>query len=156
MLVKADGQRIDKGPTNIVKDPDDTARDGGAVVNGISCMHCHDQGMKRKDDEIRPYALANPVVFRNQPGLADFIKALYPVKGAMDRLFDVDAKMHILAAEKSGSPVIDDPDTGKPKLVDAQPIVRLSTQFNNSLDLELAAAEAGVRPDDLIKAIDKN
>ena len=156
MLVKADGQRIDKGPTNIVKDPDDTARDGGAVVNGISCMHCHDQGMKRKDDEIRPYALANPVVFRNQPGLADFIKALYPVKGAMDRLFDEDAKMHILAAEKSGSPVIEDPDTGKPKLVDAQPVVRLATQFHNELDLELAAAEAGIRPDRLTKLIDQS
>jgi TPR repeat protein len=153
MLIEASGKRISKGPTSIVSEPDDVARDGNAVVNGISCMHCHDQGIKRKDDEIRPYVEANPIVFRDQPGLADSIKALYPEKAVIDRLFDQDARRHIQAAGKAGSPVTEDEETGQLKLVDRQPIVRLSTQFHNELDLKLASAEAGVPPDDLINLL---
>jgi formylglycine-generating enzyme required for sulfatase activity len=152
MLITADGTRIDKGPTSIVKDPDDIARDGGAVVNGISCMHCHDQGMKLKDDEIRLFVAANPVAFGNNPDVIGAINALYPVQPAIDKLYTKDARRHIEAAEKTGSPIVQEAEGVQLKLVDGKPVVRLSTQFHNELNLELAAAEAGVKRE-VFKAI---
>jgi hypothetical protein len=91
-------------PPNIVKDSDDIARDGGAVVNGISCMHCHDQGMKLKDDQIRKYVAVNAVAFRNDPVIIGEINALYPVQPIINKLYTKDARRHIEAAGKLGHP----------------------------------------------------
>src|SRR5262245_16806567 len=53
-LNKADGSPLDKGPTNIVQDP---GRRDFQVTNGISCMGCHEYGMKKAKDEIRAAVL---------------------------------------------------------------------------------------------------
>ena len=45
MLVDAQGRRIDEGPTSIVWDRGFTSGTP-AIVNGLSCMACHSQGMK--------------------------------------------------------------------------------------------------------------
>jgi formylglycine-generating enzyme required for sulfatase activity len=156
MLITADGTRIDKGPTNIVKDSDDIARDGSAVVNGISCMHCHDQGMKLKDDEIRKYVAVNAVAFDNDPVVIGEINALYPVQSTIDKLYTKDARRHIEAAEKTGSPVVRETEGVQLKLVDGKPVVRLSTQFHNELNLELAAAEAGVKREVFMAILSKS
>ena len=55
-LNKADGTSLDKGPTQIVRDP---ARTDLAVTNGISCMGCHDQGMKNAADDVLPHVVDN-------------------------------------------------------------------------------------------------
>src|SRR5262249_28963206 len=60
MLVDADGKRIDKAPTNVVKD---VKQRDGAVVTGVSCMSCHVKGMIAKDDQIRPSVEKNPRAF---------------------------------------------------------------------------------------------
>lgn len=44
MLSKSNGERIDKGPIDIVSDPSE-ASGTPQIVNGISCMHCHRHGM---------------------------------------------------------------------------------------------------------------
>ena len=62
LLATSDGQRIDRGPTEIVQDK---KRRDGAIINGVSCMACHDQGMKytldqpleKFKDEVGPVAL---------------------------------------------------------------------------------------------------
>lgn len=56
MLVEAKGKRIETGPTNIVQDSDHPK---GAIINGISCIQCHRQGMKLpkiglKDEVLLP------------------------------------------------------------------------------------------------------
>ena len=48
MLFTAAGKRIERGPTEIVQD---RRRRDGAIINGVSCMACHDQGMKYARDE---------------------------------------------------------------------------------------------------------
>ena len=52
MLVDSRGQRIDKGPTEIVSDP---KRPDKTVTNGVSCMSCHYLGVIPKTDEIGPF-----------------------------------------------------------------------------------------------------
>ena len=51
LLVDAAGQRIDKAPVEIVSDP---SRPDRSVLNGISCMGCHNQGMIIKSDQVGP------------------------------------------------------------------------------------------------------
>jgi hypothetical protein len=54
MLVNGNGQRLDKGPTDIVSDP---KRPDRAVENGLSCMSCHSRGVNPKADQIRTHVL---------------------------------------------------------------------------------------------------
>lgn len=53
-LNNAKGESLDKGPTTIVRD---LSRKDLAVTNGISCMGCHDQGMRKAKDDIRASVL---------------------------------------------------------------------------------------------------
>src|SRR5262249_9288253 len=52
LLVDAKGKRIDAGPADVVAD---SLRTSGTteVVNGLSCMACHDQGMRKFKDTVR-------------------------------------------------------------------------------------------------------
>lgn len=43
MLTTHDGKRLDRGPIEIVQDEN---RQDNVILNGISCMACHDQGIK--------------------------------------------------------------------------------------------------------------
>lgn len=60
LLVDATGKRLDKAPTNIVKD---SKQGDSAVVNGISCMSCHNKGMLPATDQIRKHVDNNPSAF---------------------------------------------------------------------------------------------
>src|SRR5204862_5662783 len=50
MLIDAKGQRIDKGPIEIVADP---RRPDQRVETGISCLSCHARGLLFQADQIR-------------------------------------------------------------------------------------------------------
>ena len=129
MLTKADGTRLDKGPTNIVLDKE---QPDSAVVNGISCMRCHKYGTIAKTDQVRELAeLAG--VFPED--VAATIKALYPTRGAFEALLKEDADRFARAVRESGAP-----------LSETEPIFELARQFENELDLVLAAAESGQQP----------
>ena len=56
----ADGQgnRIDRAPADIVFDRNDP--DSAEIVNGRSCMSCHEEGIKTFQDEVRAVVLRNP------------------------------------------------------------------------------------------------
>jgi hypothetical protein len=61
-LTTAKGERLDKGPQDIVID-NVTGRRDNAVTNGLSCMGCHIEGIRDnphrprdQQDEIRPLA----------------------------------------------------------------------------------------------------
>jgi TPR repeat protein len=133
MLVNATGQRIDRGPTEIVSDPKQEDR---SVVNGVSCMSCHARGMIEKTDQVRQTVLSNPgysTHFTVEP-----VKALYPEKAAFDALLKDDAERFLSASDKTG--------VVRSK---SEPVVALSHRFEAELDPALAAAEAGVTPAEL-------
>src|SRR5207249_3289622 len=52
LLVNAEGRRIDEAPIEIVSDSLKTAGTP-TVVNGVSCMACHKQGINRFKDQLR-------------------------------------------------------------------------------------------------------
>jgi mono/diheme cytochrome c family protein len=134
-LNKADGTSLEKGPTNIVRDQ---ARKDLAVTNGISCMGCHDQGMKNAVDDVRPHIVDNrllPVEAR------EAVKALYPEKEEMNKIIETDRKRFIDALIRSGV------DPKAKHGTDGEPVNALSNRYERDVDLKTAAAEFGVPAD---------
>ena len=77
-LSSATGARIDKGPTTMVRDP---SRKDSAVTTGISCMGCHDQGLRKARDEVRDIVLGSRTLPRD---VRDKVEALHPPHARMD------------------------------------------------------------------------
>jgi tetratricopeptide (TPR) repeat protein/mono/diheme cytochrome c family protein len=138
LLADATGRRIDKGPQAIVSDP---RRPDRAVENGISCMSCHVRGMIFKDDQVRPHVMENPAAFTRED--RDAILALYPPRERLAALLEKDARRFQDAVARTGAP-----------LSASEPVVALALHFEAEMSLRLVAAEAGVAPDALLRALD--
>jgi hypothetical protein len=135
-LNKADGTKLDTGPTNIVQDP--SQRDL-AVINGLSCMGCHDAGIKKATDEIRPFVTNDHGV---DLAVRDAVKALYPEKAKMDETLNADMQHFAGAMASAGLDV-------SMKLNGVEMINALSKRYEEDLSLRRAAAEFGYQPEKL-------
>lgn len=131
-LNTAKGDRLDKGPTAIVRDP---SRKDFAVTNGISCMGCHDQGMRKAKDEVRELVLKGRIFPKD---VRDAVEGLYPPHGKMDALIEDDAKRFADAMKRAGL----DPTL---KLNGIEMINALAKRYEDDLDLTLAASELGIK-----------
>jgi tetratricopeptide (TPR) repeat protein len=137
LLVNGKGERIDEGPTKIVSvknRPDPT------VINGVSCMACHARGLIDKADQIRDHVKKNPTSFSDEETRT--IEALYPPEADFKTLLQRDAERFQVAAEATGAHV-----------GDTEPVAALSARFEAELDLALAAAEVGLKPDEFLKGL---
>lgn len=131
-LNTAKGDRLDKGPTAIVRDP---SRKDFSVTNGISCMGCHDQGMRKAKDDVRELVLQGRVFPKD---VRDAVEGLYPPHDKMDALIEDDAKRFADAMKRAGL----DPAL---KLNGIEMINALAKRYEDDLDLTLAAAELGLK-----------
>jgi tetratricopeptide (TPR) repeat protein len=136
-LTDGQGRRIDKGPTAIVSDP---RRPDRAVENGLSCMSCHAKGMIDKVDQVRGHVLKNRQAFADAD--VEMVLALYPTTEKFQALLREDGRRFQEAVARTGAP-----------LSVTEPIAALAMRFEAELDLPLAAAEAGVRPEHLKQAL---
>lgn len=130
-LNTAKGDRIDKGPTAIVRDP---SRKDFSVTNGISCMGCHDQGMRKAKDDVRELALKGRVFPKD---IRDAVEGLYPPHEKMDALIEDDAKRFANAMKRAGL-------DSTLKLNGIEMINALAKRYEDDLDLTLAASELGL------------
>lgn len=136
MLVQADGTRINEAPQDLVNDS--TLVSGSpSIVNGISCITCHSQGMiDPPDDEI-----LDGTSVKGDP--LDFVRRMHRHDEGADRLkSDKDRFLRALsAATKKWNPAKDHSSS-------AEPISRIAKNFNNaSLGLAELASELGVEED---------
>jgi serine/threonine protein kinase len=139
LLVNGKGERIDKGPTDIVSDP---KRPDRAVENGLSCMSCHAKGINPKTDQIRAHVLANVAAFPDREE-RDKILALYAPADEFNKLLKEDAQRFEAAVAKTGA-----------KASTTEPIMALATQFEMALDLQRAAAEVGLPPQEFLERLE--
>lgn len=137
LLVDAKGKRIDKGPIAIVSDPVQKDR---AVVNGISCMSCHSQGMIRKQDEVRAAVEKSRDSF-TAAELATIL-ALYPAEERFAALLKEDEERFAKAVKETGA-----------ALASKDPIVQLALRFEAELNVDLAAAELGLTKEQFLKGL---
>jgi tetratricopeptide (TPR) repeat protein len=140
LLADGRGKRIDKGPTAVVSDP---KRPDRAVENGLSCMSCHAKGLIPKADQVRGHVLKNPGAFTKAD--VDTILALYPPADRFAELVQKDAKRFQEAVALTGAP-----------LTATEPVAALALRFEAEMDLPLVAAEAGVSPAELLRAVERS
>lgn len=133
-LSTAAGVKLDRAPTEIVQD---RKRRDGAIINGISCMACHDQGMK--------YTLDKPLeAFRDEVGEI-------ALKAGLDRTEANNVRDLFASQEKLHSVVKADEERFKKALAAAMPgytqpvdpVIRLYNRFKADVKLETLAAEFG-------------
>ncbi len=129
LLVDAKGQRIDKGPTEIVADP---RRPDQRVETGISCMSCHARGLLFKADQLRGHVEKNAQVFGKQ--VVDAVRAAHPRKAKFQAQIDEDNVRYLKALEHFG---VRDPDQ--------EPVNLVTLRFEATLDGPSAAAELGLK-----------
>ena len=132
-LNKATGERLDKGPTEIVLDDSQLDR---AVTNGISCMGCHNQGIRQASDEIRQHVLNDRTFSKD---VRTNVEALYPEQTEFKSVLDEDADHFRGAIKRAGL----DPELDSQK-VGVESINFLSKAYEKAIDLRLAAAEYGL------------
>jgi hypothetical protein len=140
-LNTADGKKIDKGPTSIVRD---LARKDLAVTNGLSCMGCHDQGIRKAKDDIRQHVLSGKS-FNKQTREA--VEALYIPTERMDQILEADTKRFQDAMFRAGL----EPSL---KLNGVEMINALANRYESDVDLNQAAAEFGLNKKDFEEAAD--
>jgi WD40 repeat protein/mono/diheme cytochrome c family protein len=134
VLVNANNQRINKGPTDIVSDP---KRPDRAVEAGLSCINCHARGIIPKDDQLREHVRKNKKAFNRAD--VEVVEALYPPAKKMRELMDEDAKRFQLAVEKTGN-----------KTTAAEVVMAMTLRYESDVDLQTLAAELGVEPSVLL------
>ena len=135
-LNTAKGDRLDKGPTEIVLDDSQLDR---AVTNGISCMGCHNQGIRQATDDIRKHVLADRTFSKD---VRTKVEALYPEDEEFKVVLTQDGDRFRSAMKLAGL----DPDLDKQE-VGVESINFLSKAYENAIDLRIAAAEYGLAAD---------
>jgi hypothetical protein len=138
-LNNARGEPLDKGPTNIVRD---LTRKDLAVTNGVSCMGCHDQGMRKAKDDVRDSVLVGKSFPKD---VREAVEGLYPPHDKMDRVIEDDAKRFADAMSRAGlEPTL--------KLNGVEMINALSKRYEDDVDAALAATEFGLTKEEFSKA----
>ncbi|WP_232529995.1 c-type cytochrome domain-containing protein [Rosistilla oblonga] len=137
MLVDAKGERIDRGPIDIVWDSKNVAGTP-EIVNGISCISCHRHGMIPIDDFVRSgNALESAEARRKVQELyatpADLLAALNDSKVAYLSKLKAAVGTYLQVGKNKDRPIEEF----------EEPISRVARLYDRNLDLEAAARELG-------------
>jgi hypothetical protein len=130
MLVAANGKRIDVAPVEIVSDIEQPDRN---VVNGLSCMRCHSEGLIRKEDQVA--SSQNLSQFSSESRAA--VESLYRSrKPEFKSIFEKD-----IARFQSS--------LGQLGINGAEPIREAVAVYNSPVSRSLLLSELGLTPDTL-------
>ena len=129
-LADAKGDRLEAAPTEIVTD---RFAEDKVVRNGLSCIRCHDAGMKDVADVVH-------AAVERLPGNPGFdtrrVLQLYPGQAALDPLLKGDRERFLAALRQA---------LGKPP--SGEPLIGVSQRFLDApLSLATVAAELGGPP----------
>ena len=137
MLTDGAGNKIDRGPIEVVRDSKETAGTP-EIVNGLSCIHCHRHGMITFQDTLRD-------------GLGVFgeprrkVRSLYVERPAMNRVVAADRARFLNALEQAIGPFLQTGDDAD-KAIDqfAEPVGAIARMYQRDLGPEQAALELGI------------
>jgi serine/threonine-protein kinase len=139
MLVNNKDERINEGPVEIVNDRKQTSGTP-LVVNGLSCMSCHEHGMIHFTDVVR--ADAGKLLGGDA---RDFLLRIYPDAAAMDKEVTRDEERFLGALEKATGPFLKvGADAGADIKAFPEPVSAIARWYLvQELGLAEAAAELG-------------
>ncbi len=153
LLVNNKDQRIDEGPTEVVSDGNKTSGTA-AVVNGLSCMSCHKNGMIRDGfrDEVR-----------DGQGVGGHartkVQRLYIKEAEMAELLKADEDLFATAVDRAIGPFLKKSGQAYKEVRDLtdEPIGKVARAYIKDLTLEEAAYELGLQdPKMLLAALQTN
>ncbi len=134
----AQGTRIDVESTRVVVDP---AQRDLAVTAGISCMGCHDKGIKSNERRPgQPLDQVRDLVDRSGSfpfEVKNAVDQIFPTGDAMRKTMEGDAKRYAGALEAAGVDV-------DAKLEGVEVVNALSRRFEDNVTPRLAAAAFGL------------
>ena len=140
LLADARGNRLDvPAPIEIVFDR--SRADRPEIINGISCMGCHDDGMQAAVDEIRAYARQSASF---SPRQLEVIEGLYPPAPVFDALIEEDRSRFIVALRAAGIDPARRDNQGR------EPVTALADRFERAVDLRQAAVELGLTEEEFL------
>ncbi len=130
------GNRVEAAPTEIVVDK---FADDKIVRNGLSCIRCHDAGMKTFTDTVRP-------ALQRLPSVASFDKTvalrLYGEQKEMDAFLKEDGQRFMAAMQKALGKEKNNEKTNEQK---REPLIPVTRRFlENPLTVAMAAGELGL------------
>jgi mono/diheme cytochrome c family protein len=145
LLVDKKGDRIAYGPEDLVGDGAKTLG-SFQIVNGISCMSCHLQGMKTEHtiDQVRAGLAGLPTPAR------ELVRRLYVSPPEFQKHLESDRERYLAALQKATGSFRDSAETG-------EPVKAVSIRYRTApITLAAAAAELGIPADRLKIAIEEN
>jgi serine/threonine-protein kinase len=138
LLADGRGKRVDAAPAEAGIDPSRTAG-GPALVNGLSCLACHRQGVFPLEDEVRAAAAGLNAAARAR------VERLYPPVDKLRDLVDRDGRRVLDAQERAARPFLRTADGPGPDLANTpEPIGALARRFAKDLSLDQVAGELGL------------
>jgi serine/threonine-protein kinase len=139
LLVDKDDHRIEEAPAQVVEDSKRTAG-SGIIVNGLSCMACHQHGMLGGfRNVVHPHA-ALPAAARAK------VERLYREPAVMDQLVHQDGERFLEALTRTIGPFLQvDEDRGKDVRELAEPVGPAVQRYLRELDAQAVACELGLR-----------
>ena len=147
LLVDANGVRLDDAPIDIVSNP---AASDPTVRNGLSCIGCHTQGMKKFEDSVRAAIEQDD----NPPYNKEQALRLYAKQSVLDNLVAKDTLRFQRALEKIGGPFADDASRQRFfKQHENEPIQRFHESFQAPLNASDAAAAVGLETEAFLTQI---
>ncbi len=146
-LVDANGTRLDEAPIDIVSNP---AASDPTVRNGLSCIGCHTQGMKKFTDSVRAAIEQD----QNPPYDKEHALRLYPEQSVLDELLQKDTNRFLQALEKIGGPFEDEASRQQfIKRHENEPVQRFHEAFQTPLNASQAAAAVGLETTEFLTLI---
>lgn len=146
------GQRIDRGPTQIVSFRERPIGKGIEVINARSCVSCHSDGMIAKRDQMRHSIEISPNFSIAQ---RDILLQMYPPQDQLDAYFERDRAAFIKALQSIGA--TEKAPDGSLKSRSGPGGAEIITWFadvhEDDLDADQLAAEFGMTPDEFTTAI---
>lgn len=147
LLVDGKDNRIDEGPIEVVRD---TSQTSGTpkIVNGLSCMNCHNKGMIDFTDTVR-----DGIALLGDP--RDKVRRLFPTPDRMKRMVDEDTERFVQAYERAAGRFL---KVGEDKDRDItsfkEPVGVLARRYIlEELDVNAAATELGIPDPNRLQAV---
>ena len=148
MLTTQDGKRLDRAPIEIVQDDN---RQDKVIINGISCMACHDKGMKppikvtdlskrtlaTMEDEVRPLVEAAGILNFEESNL---LRKLYPEPAVLQAAVKEDFERFTKAEMEATGGL-----SGA-----SEPVLGLYKEFRGAVTARKLAAEFGLEYEELL------
>tara|TARA_R100000789_G_scaffold48024_1_gene48666 strand:+ start:2991 stop:4751 length:1761 start_codon:yes stop_codon:yes gene_type:complete len=146
MLVDGKGNRINEGPVDVVFDRS-AVLGTPSIINGISCIYCHRDGMISEfRDEIRH---ADAVGGKPR----EHVLKIYPTHEKMQSLTKGDREIFMRALEKVTGPyLLVGPDENKNIKDFPEPIGKVAEMYFRDLTPQQMALELGIQETEILQA----